>query len=146
MRYLGRKLGLAGKTEQETQKLDMLEQDLFDLNMQMARVWYSDKESYDAKVKLLLENLPKRIEELSKYLGDNCCLLGSKITYVDYLMYTVLDYVRLFQPQVFDKSNLKAFMDRVEARSNLKDYLKSPEFLKQRVTAPIALWSGLRSE
>lgn len=111
----------------------------------MAQAWYSDKDNYDAKVKIVQEALPKRLENLSKFLGQRCCTLGDRWTYVDYLLYTELDYVRLFQPEIFAKEpTLKAYMDRFEAQPNIQKYISDPNFRRQRVTGPIATWSGVR--
>ena len=51
------------------------------------------------------------------------------MSFADYGMYDVLVIANIFVPGCVDKySTLKAFVDRMEARPNLKKYINSDEY------------------
>lgn len=145
LRYLGRKYGLSGKNEQEIRRLDLLEQEAFDLMMTLIRTWYADKSNYDEKVRMLRENLPQRLQNLAKFLDEKCFILENRNTYVDYLLYVVLDYIRLYQSDLYGvEAKLKCFMNRLESKPLIKNYINNPDFQTQPITAPFAMWGGSR--
>ena len=56
-------------------------------------------------------------------------LLGTKLTYVDFLLFEFLDHIRLLEPELiagFDK--LTKFLADFEALPNIKEYLNSERF------------------
>ncbi|XP_039579753.1 glutathione S-transferase 2-like [Passer montanus] len=62
-----------------------------------------------------LEQLPKKLQELSRFLGSRPWFAGQKLTFVDFLAYDVLDQQRMFAPECPElKGNLAQFLQRFE--------------------------------
>lgn len=67
---------------------------------------------------------------------------GNKVTYVDFLVYDVLDQHRIFEPKCLDAfPNLKDFMGRFEGLKKISDYMKSSRFLSKPIFAKMAFWN-----
>jgi len=126
MRYLGRKYGLIANDLESLAQQDMVEQQLQDLKVNFVfpiLMWSDDDSQFQHKKKIFLdETLPQQLELLSKFLGHKQWLIGN-ITYVDFLAYETLDWMRQFSPQCLDKwQNLKQYLKRFESlkRSEIK--------------------------
>nr|XP_008175792.2 glutathione S-transferase Mu 3-like [Chrysemys picta bellii] len=64
-----------------------------------------------------LEQLPGKLKLFSQFLGKRKWFAGEKITFVDFVMYDILDQNRMFEPKCLDQfQNLKDFLDRFEVR------------------------------
>jgi glutathione S-transferase len=74
IRHIARKNKLDGKNEQEKLRVELVEQQLVDNNMALARICY-DPNFETLKVDYL-NNLPQTLESLSKFLGDRPFLAG----------------------------------------------------------------------
>uniref|UniRef100_A0A8C3FR99 glutathione transferase n=1 Tax=Chrysemys picta bellii TaxID=8478 RepID=A0A8C3FR99_CHRPI len=62
-----------------------------------------------------LEQLPGKLKLFSQFLGVQKWFAGEKLTYVDFLVYDILDQHRTFAPKCLDQlKNLKDFLDRFE--------------------------------
>uniref|UniRef100_A0A8C4U2J9 glutathione transferase n=1 Tax=Falco tinnunculus TaxID=100819 RepID=A0A8C4U2J9_FALTI len=60
-----------------------------------------------------LEQLPGKLKLFSNFLGDRKWFAGEKLTFVDFLMFDVLEQNRIFEPKCLEPfKNLKDFMDR----------------------------------
>ncbi|RWS05208.1 glutathione S-transferase Mu 1-like protein, partial [Dinothrombium tinctorium] len=68
-----------GETEDELIRLDLAEQQLFDLRLQLIRVAF-DVASYEKAREDYLKELPDKLQLLSNFLGDRKFILGDKIT------------------------------------------------------------------
>src|SRR5882724_9377062 len=79
IRYLGRKYGLDGKTEQEKVRIDLAEQQLVDYRSQ--QIFYAP--NFDDVKEGYKTGLADKLAALSKFLGTNEYLAGSNISYVD---------------------------------------------------------------
>uniref|UniRef100_A0A8C6VXB8 glutathione transferase n=1 Tax=Nothobranchius furzeri TaxID=105023 RepID=A0A8C6VXB8_NOTFU len=65
------------------------------------------------------------------------------ITFVDFIMYELLDQHRMFHPTCLnDFKNLKDFLDRFEALDNIAAYMKSDRFMKTPVNNKMAKWGN----
>lgn len=96
-------------------------------------------------MKALDENLPKKIEQLSKFLGDHKYLIGNRLTYVDFIMYTCLDYIRIYKASILEPAaNLNVFMAHIESLSGVAAYLNGGKFHRKPICGPIARWGGTR--
>ncbi|KAM4872622.1 glutathione S-transferase Mu 2 isoform 4-T4 [Thomomys bottae] len=136
LRYVARKHNLCGETEEEKIRVDMLENQLMDTRMQLARICYSPDFE---KLKLeYLEQLPEMMKLFSQFLGKQPWFAGDKITFVDFIAYDVIERNQIFEPKCLDAfPNLKDFIARVEGLKKISAYLKTsrlthkPLFLKQ---------------
>ncbi|ETE62160.1 Glutathione S-transferase Mu 7, partial [Ophiophagus hannah] len=89
--------------------------------------WISEKEKLgldfpNEKLKPgYLEQLPGKLKLFSQFLGDRKWFAGDKITFVDFLMYDVLDQNRMFEPKCLDQfKNLQDFLTRFELAHSIR--------------------------
>lgn len=136
---------MAGKTPQEITRLDLGEQALEDIFQSLAKTWY-DKDHFEESVENLKKNLPPKLEQLAKFLGERKFVLGDRISYVDFFIYSVVDYIRLFKPELLEnQATLNAFLDRIEALPAINAYIKSDKFYRMPITGPMSKW-GFQKE
>ncbi|XP_068601183.1 glutathione S-transferase mu, tandem duplicate 1 [Brachionichthys hirsutus] len=140
MRYIARKHGMCGETEDEKVRVDIMENQAMDFRNGFVRLCYSD---FDGMKPGYLENLPDTLKLFSAFLGDRKWFAGDKITFVDFIMYELLDQHRMFVSDCLDGlSNLKELLDRFEALEKISAYMKSDRFMKTPVNNKIAKWGN----
>ncbi|NWW27809.1 GSTM2 transferase, partial [Falcunculus frontatus] len=132
-----------GETEEEKQRVDVLENQLMDLRMNFARLCYSP--DFEKLKPAYLEQLPKKLQELSRFLGSRPWFAGQKITFVDFLAYDVLDQQRMFVPECPElKGNLAQFLQRFEALDKISAYMRSGRFMKNPIFWRTAKWCNTK--
>ncbi|MCP6646006.1 glutathione S-transferase family protein, partial [Klebsiella pneumoniae] len=90
-----------------------------------------------------LQGLPEKMKLYSEFLGKRPWFAGSKITFVDFLVYDVLDHHRMFESKCLDAfPNLKDFMARIEGLKRISAYMKSNRFLKSPLYLKRAKWGN----
>uniref|UniRef100_A0A2K6MHX2 glutathione transferase n=1 Tax=Rhinopithecus bieti TaxID=61621 RepID=A0A2K6MHX2_RHIBE len=113
LRYIARKHNLCGETEKEKIWEDILENQLMDNRMQLARLCYDP--DFEKLKPEYLEGLPEMLKLYSQFLGKQPWFLGDKITFVDFIAYDVLERNQVFEPSCLDAfPNLKDFISRFE--------------------------------
>ncbi|XP_067387646.1 glutathione S-transferase Mu 1-like [Emydura macquarii macquarii] len=139
LRYLARKHKMAGESEEEMQRVDMLENQVMDFRLSFVKICYSPDFE---KLKLeFLEQLPGKLKLFSQFLGDRQWFAGEKLTYVDFLTYDILDQQRMFEPKCLDQlKNLKDFLDRFEALEKIAAYMNSGHYMKTPIFVKVAQW------
>ncbi|XP_039393633.1 glutathione S-transferase 2-like [Mauremys reevesii] len=141
LRYIARKHKMAGESEEEMQRVDMLENQVMDFRLAFARIVYNP--DFEKLKPEYLEQLPGKLKLFSQFLGDRKWFAGEKLTYVDFLMYDVLDQHRMFVPKCLDKlKNLKDFLDRFEALEKIAVYMSSGRYMKAPIFWRAAQWSN----
>ncbi|KYO33155.1 glutathione S-transferase Mu 1 [Alligator mississippiensis] len=139
LRYIARKHNMCGKTEEEMIRVDMVENQVMDIRMGFAKICYSP--DFEKLKPEYLEQLPGKLKLFSQFLGDRKWFAGEKLTYVDFLMYDVLDQHRMFEPKCLDQlKNLKSFLDRFEALEKIAAYMHSGRYMKTPIFWRIAQW------
>ncbi|XP_069612433.1 glutathione S-transferase Mu 4-like [Ranitomeya imitator] len=141
LRYIACKHGLCANTESEKNIESMLENEAMDFRMRLVYI------SYDPKFEDLkgpyLEKLPTALTRYSKFLGKRHWFLGDKITFVDFLMYDVLDQHHILDPTCLQKfKNLQDFHARFEALPAIAAYMKTPRFIRNRINNRMASWAN----
>ncbi|XP_076598267.1 glutathione S-transferase Mu 3-like [Chaetodon auriga] len=140
MRYIARKHNMCGETEEEKIRVDILENQAMDFRNGFVRLCYSD---FDKLKPGYLETLPTTLRQFSNFLGDRKWFAGDKITFVDFIMYELLDQHRMFHPTCLDDfKNLKDLLDRFEALDKIAAYMKSDRFMKTPVNNKMAKWGN----
>ncbi|NXX45710.1 GSTM2 transferase, partial [Tricholaema leucomelas] len=142
LRYIARKHNMCGETEQEKLYVDMLENQVVDLRMNFIRLCYSP--DFEKLKPAYLEQLPGKLQELSRFLGSRKWFVGDKLTYVDFLAYDVLDQQRMFVPDCpeLQGGNLGQFLQRFEALGKISAYLRSGRSVRSPVFWPTAKWGS----
>ncbi|KAJ8370233.1 hypothetical protein SKAU_G00102610 [Synaphobranchus kaupii] len=142
MRYIARKHNMCGESEDERIRVDMMENQAMDLRNGFVIVCYT---SFDKMKPGYLEKLPGMLNQFSSFLGDRKWFAGNKITFVDFLLYELLDQHRMFEPNCLDNvKNLKEFMDRFEGLEKIAAYMKSKNFMKTPVNNKMAKWGNTK--
>ncbi|XP_008945252.1 PREDICTED: glutathione S-transferase Mu 1-like, partial [Merops nubicus] len=100
LRYIARKHGMCGETEEEILRVDMLENQIMDFRMSLVMVCYN----------------PDFVRTGGGGLSPPGVLTvcpPSQLTFVDFLMFDVLEQNRIFEPKCLEPfKNLKDFMER----------------------------------
>nr|XP_006135749.2 glutathione S-transferase Mu 1 [Pelodiscus sinensis] len=141
LRYLARKHKLGGETEEEMLRVDMLENQAMDFRMSLVMICYNPE--FEKLKPGYLEQLPGKLKLFSRFLGERKWFAGEKITFVDFLMYDVLDQNRMLEPKCLDPfQNLKGFLDRFEALEKIAAYMCSSRYMKTPINNRMAKWSN----
>ncbi|XP_043932662.1 glutathione S-transferase Mu 1-like isoform X2 [Protopterus annectens] len=141
MRYIARKHNLCGDTEKEKMRVDILESQVVDFRHRFTMTCYNP--DFEKLKSGYLENLPVELERFSKFLGGRKWFAGGKITFVDFMMYEILDQHRMFEPKCLDNyKNLKDFLDHFESQEKIASFLKSDRFMKTPVNSKMAKWGN----
>ncbi|KAM4872621.1 glutathione S-transferase Mu 1 isoform 3-T3 [Thomomys bottae] len=139
LRYIARKHNLCGETEEEKIRVDILENQVWDIRVQFGMLCYNP--DFEKLRPEFLEGLPDKMKLLSQFLGKRPWFAGNKITYVDFLAYDVLDMHRVFEPKCLDAfPNLKDFLSRFEGLRKISAYMKTSRFLPTPVFTKVAKW------
>ncbi|KAI1289717.1 Glutathione S-transferase [Halotydeus destructor] len=140
LRHAARKYNLIGKPE-DVLRIELAEQQADGMRVNMLNMAYN-MDSYEIYKKRRLDNLPKEVEEFTKFLGDRKFVTGNEVTYVDFLWYHTLDYYRQFEPTAFEgKDSIAAYQKRIEQLPNIAKYIQSPTY-NRNIWAPFAKWPG----
>ncbi|XP_061700774.1 glutathione S-transferase Mu 3-like [Syngnathoides biaculeatus] len=140
MRYIARKHNLCGQSEDEKVRVDILENQAMDFRNGFVRLCYTD---FDKLKPGYLQALPDVLKQFSKFLGGRKWFAGEKITFVDFIMYELLDQHRMFQPTCLaDFKNLQDFLDCFEGLEKIAAYMKSNRFMKTPVNNKMAKWGN----
>uniref|UniRef100_E7EWW9 Glutathione S-transferase n=1 Tax=Homo sapiens TaxID=9606 RepID=E7EWW9_HUMAN len=139
--YIARKHNLCGETEEEKIRVDILENQTMDNHMQLGMICYNPE--FEKLKPKYLEELPEKLKLYSEFLGKRPWFAGNKITFVDFLVYDVLDLHRIFEPKCLDAfPNLKDFISRFEGLEKISAYMKSSRFLPRPVFSKMAVWGN----
>uniref|UniRef100_F1MUX5 Glutathione S-transferase n=1 Tax=Bos taurus TaxID=9913 RepID=F1MUX5_BOVIN len=165
LRHIARKHNMCGETEEENIRVDLLENQVMDVRLHMARICYSPDfplrfsptvqkllrrlhhfslPNWNEKLKPgYLKEIPGRMKLFSVFLGKRCWFAGNKLTYVDFLAYDILDLQRVFEPRCLDEfPNLKDFLTRFEGLKKISAYMKSSHFLPGPLFLKLAVWGN----
>ncbi|XP_043732196.1 glutathione S-transferase Mu 1-like isoform X3 [Cervus elaphus] len=141
LRHIARKHNMCGETEEEKIRVDLLENQVMDVRLHMARICYSP--DFEKLKPGYLKEIPGRMKLFSVFLGKRCWFAGNKLTYVDFLAYDILDLQRIFEPRCLDEfPNLKDFLTRFEGLKKISAYMQSSRFLPGPLFLKLAVWGN----
>ncbi|CAH3192690.1 unnamed protein product [Porites evermanni] len=76
-----------------------------------------------------IKDIKATIQQFSDFLGERKFLAGEKITFVDFILFEVLDEHLLFEASLLDAHvNLKEYRSRIEELTSIAAYRKSEKF------------------
>lgn len=136
LRYVARKHDLYGSNDQERALIDMVNDTQEEIRLTYLKMIYqeyeTEKDNYIAKV------LPGKLELLEKYLKTNNggagFFVGTKISFVDYNLFDLLDNFLILSAKSLDNfPALKAFHGRLASREKIKKFRETPDFKKMPV-------------
>ncbi|KAM8926179.1 glutathione S-transferase Mu 1-like [Lycaon pictus] len=141
LRYIARKHNLCGEMEEEKIRVDILENEVMDTRIYFARICYSP--DFEKLKPEYVKAIPDKMKLYSQSLGKRPWFAGEKLTYVDFLVYDILDPHRIFEPTSLDAfPNLKEFMARFEGLKNISAYMKSSRLVPGPLFLKIAMWGN----
>ncbi|XP_077541487.1 glutathione S-transferase Mu 2-like [Haemaphysalis longicornis] len=140
LQYLGRKHGLAPKDEATQLRVDILQLTAFDVMMGTLYLCY-DPDYSEEKRKQFLVNVADKLHQFEAYLAKYGPFgAGKTATYVDFLLYEVLQVVKILGPSTFRKGypQLEEYCQRVACLPRLREYLASDRFKAWPIWSPQA--------
>lgn len=141
LKYLGRKHGLDARNEAEHIRIDLVEAEALDMRSRWVALCYGA--DFETNKPEYLKNLALKLKEMSDYLGTHNYFAGDHITYIDFLMYELLDQNSHMEPTALDEfPNLKAFHARIQGLDQIAAYMKSDKFLARPLNGPMAFFAG----
>ncbi|KAK4020175.1 hypothetical protein OUZ56_002169 [Daphnia magna] len=137
LRYIAGKHNLIGTNDNERIRVDLMENEVGDFRNDWVRLCYSP--NFDNLKGDYIKNLPLKLSEFSKYLGDNKWLAGENISFVDFIFYEMLDQHMILLPDCLDSfPNLKLYCDRVRLLDSIKTYMSGSDFITRPLNNPHA--------
>ena len=144
-RYLARKHDLYGATEAERVRCDIVEQAFADAQNVLGTFYWSPHfhEKRDEYERTTLPDTLGRLERLLvQNRGGEGFWVGDRLSYVDFIAWHHLDYVRPFSQRTIERfPALHGFKMRIEARPRIAEYLSSPR-RPATLTVPMAPFGG----
>ncbi|CAE1296455.1 GST [Acanthosepion pharaonis] len=139
LRHIARKHNLDGKDEKSKVLVDVMENQAMDFRNGFVRLCYGP--DFEKNKEAYLKNVVSMLELFEKYLADKTWFAGNEITFVDFVMYELLDQHKLFDAKLLSsKPKLTAFLDRFEALPQIKAYMATPCFMARPVNNKSANW------
>ncbi|KAK6470434.1 glutathione S-transferase Mu 3-like [Huso huso] len=141
LRYIARKHSMCGETEEEMIRVDMMENLAMDFRNGFVMLCYGP--DYEKRRPGYVLQLPAMLKQYSQFLGDRKWFAGENITFVDFIMYELLDQHQMFEPKCLDEfKTLKEFHCRFEELEKIAAFMKSKNFIKNPVNNKMAQWGG----
>lgn len=141
LRYLGRKYGLDGNTENEKVRIDVAEQETIDLRGVLRHVCLFEPDSKDDCFK----NISPKFEQFTNFLGNRRWIAGNQISYADFFLYETLSFYCLVKSDCLDGFKVLAdYVKRFEELPQIRGYLDSGSFHRLPIFKPQAFLCGKR--
>lgn len=139
LRHIARKHNLDGKDEKSKVLVDIMENQAMDFRNGLVRLCYGP--DFEKNKEAYLKNVVDMLDLFEKFLGDKPWFAGNEITFVDFVMYELLDQHKLLDAKLLSsEKKLTAFLDRFEALPQIKAYMATPGFMKRPVNNKSAHW------
>ncbi len=144
-RHLARKHNLYGKNEIEHSRCDIVEETCKDIRNALFGLFWNP--GFDALRKQFeSDQLPVFIQQLEMLLNRNSesdsFFVGSQLTYVDFIVWVLLDSIRPLSQSSLDQSpSLMTFKSNFEKRPRISAYLQS-ERRPKTITVPRSSFGG----
>ena len=75
--------------------------------------------------------LRPQLHQLNKYMAESEYVAGSTLTFVDFILWELLDHFNLFDENILmNFENLNSFKSRFASLPRIKEYLNSDRFMK----------------
>lgn len=130
LRALARKLGYYGKTDQEANNIDMMAAAVEDIKVPYLNLMYRAPPDIYAqelsKFSTIVENWIVHIAKFHESHGKKEFIAGENISFADFLVYEQLITLEYLFPKLLDTYlDLKAYLEKIQTRPNVKAYLLS---------------------
>ncbi|CAG2103198.1 unnamed protein product [Medioppia subpectinata] len=144
LRYLGRKYGLVATDDRQRALQDMAEQQILDMREIFLKLIARAEDPAVKHDDYITTILKPQLDLLVKFLADKQWLIGGQLSYVDFIVYEVMDWLRRFTPETIGKyATIGQYLDRFEALPAIKVYQSSGEYKPWPAFAPHFKWRGI---
>ncbi|KAK3739513.1 hypothetical protein QZH41_016188 [Actinostola sp. cb2023] len=141
LRHIARKHGLCGETAKEKSIVDVLENQLMDFRNGFVGLCYNPN-NFEENKKAFLKKVSISIKAFADFLGEKNYLAGDKITFVDFVMYELLDQHKVLEPSLLEShANLQVNHSQwLPALPAIAKYMKSDKFIVRPINNPMAVF------
>ena len=146
LRYLGRKFDLIAETEEQSVRMDLIENQAMDLRNGFVRFCYgSDPSNFKEKSEAYKDSVKNVLGMFDKFLGiTHKWFAGDKMTFVDFIMFELLDQHRLFDDKILESfDNLKSFMSNFGSLPKIKAFIESEKCFKGDINNKQAIFKWI---
>lgn len=142
IRYLARKHKLVATTEEEMQKQDLVDGVMGDMRMFWSKLCYNTNDFETDKVAYRKEQLAPILKEFDQWLSENAYVVGSKLTYSDFILFEILEgNTKMFPDLLKDYPHLNKYHQTIGNLKGVKEYLASDR-MPTTFNGPMAKWGG----
>ncbi|CAG2113479.1 unnamed protein product, partial [Medioppia subpectinata] len=128
-RYLGQKHGLMATDAADRAVQVMCEQQMLEIEVSFVDGLIKHPDYKARTADYLANTLTPQLDLLVKFLADKQWLTGGQLSYVDFMCYDALDWLRRFTPETIGKyPTIGQYLDRFEALPAIKAYHGSPQY------------------
>jgi len=129
LRYIARQHNMLGNTDVEKAMVDLMAEESMDFRNGWVRLCYNPE--FDSLKETYLSNLDTKLDQFSKFLAKKTWFAGESLTFVDFVMYELIDQHKFLAPSCLKKyPNLEAYQTRFEELPKIAEYMKSTAFMK----------------
>jgi len=140
LRYIAKRHQLCGKDPTEEAMADMVSEIANEYRTTLTRLFYNP--AFESEVEAFLALAPEKLRTFNDTVGDGY-FAGSNLTWVDFVMYELLDQTRILSPGIFDRyDNIARFMDAFENFEAIKIYMGSDNFIQWPINMGMAMFGG----
>ena len=94
---------------------------------------------FDNLKEAYIKGMTSKLERFSKFLASKSWFAGDSLTFVDFVMYELIDQHKDLAPNCLKKyENLESFMSRFEELPKIAEYMKSSAFMKSPLNNKMA--------
>merc|ERR1711874_274787 len=137
LRHIARKHDMLGKNDTERAMVDMMADESMDFRNGWVRLCYNP--DFDNLKEAYLKGLTSKLQRFSNFLATKSWFAGDSLTFVDFVMYELIDQHKLLAPDCLKPyANLEAFQERFEALPKVSQYMKSSSFMKSPINNKMA--------
>ena len=137
LRHIARKHDMLGQNDTERAMVDMMADESMDFRNGWVRLCYNP--DFDNLKEAYIKGMTSKLERFSKFLASKSWFAGDSLTFVDFVMYELIDQHKLLVPDCLKPyTNLEAFMAKFEALPKVAEYMKSPRFMKTPINNKMA--------
>jgi len=127
LRHLARKNKLCGDSEEEHTIVDMLAEEVIDWRKKIMGICYNPQ--FDELLKDVIATvMPDFTSKWEGYLSTKKFLLGDKLTYADFCLYTLIDQANVMTNFLAKAPGLSAYHANIRNLPAIKAYLASDRF------------------
>lgn len=121
--------------------MDIMAEQAMDFRNGIVRLSYNP--NFEELKPEYLVGLEKKLEEFSNFLGDRPWFAGDNVTFVDFIMYELVDQHKILAPEVVSKfPKIMEFTNRFEKLPAIEAYMKSDRFLRAPINNKSAKFGG----